>query len=224
MALNPQERAGSPPTAGHPTPAQLTVLVLDERNEPLRDVRILLRSEGEAGETQWTGEDGRAVFQSLVPRRAYRLNLEAAGYQTIEETSINPKAGEHILRAYRMPRSPRIDDAGFGSVAVTVLDETAAPFPGVVVVVRSHDGRVHVTQTNGRGEALFEALPTGPGWDVRVEIAGYKTTRWKDQVIVADRTLKLTVRLLAVVLAPVLPAQARNSTGSPRPDSPPALH
>ena len=58
--------------------------------------------------------------------------------------------------------SPVYGQTKLGRVVLTVVDESGAPVPGVVIQIQS--GQTHVLQstvTNGSGEAIFRGLPFG---------------------------------------------------------------
>ena len=66
--------------------------------------------------------------------------------------------------------------AASGKISVLVLDETGAPFPGVVVTLASTRAlqSSQSVPTNREGKAIFGVVQPGEGYKITVEITGYQ--------------------------------------------------
>ena len=66
--------------------------------------------------------------------------------------------------------------ADSGKVTVTILDETGAPFPGVVVTLANTKNLApsKALSTSAEGKAVFGVVQAGSGYMVTIEVAGYQ--------------------------------------------------
>lgn len=82
-----------------------------------------------------------------------------------------------------------------GTIEGTVLDESRAPVPGASVTVRHTDTGVTRSATSqSDGEFRFPLLPVG-SYDLRAELAGFKTSRLADIPLTVGETVVASVTL-----------------------------
>ena len=82
-----------------------------------------------------------------------------------------------------------------GRITGQVIDNSAAPVPGVVLTVHSPNLQgVQSTTTDSKGQFRFLALPPGT-YSLKADLAGFKTIDRKDIVVGIDRTVDLGLKM-----------------------------
>jgi hypothetical protein len=129
----------------------LKVKVVDERKEPVEDVRARLMdlSDLQVGDELLTGTDGIAIFDRLE-EGTYKVYVSKPGFdeQYSSEIAVTGRIENSVELALRIGR---------GSVEVSVYDEKGEPLPGAnVKIIDLYSGEERNSRnTNKDGIAIF---------------------------------------------------------------------
>jgi hypothetical protein len=87
--------------------------------------------------------------------------------------------------------------AGFGTLAGVVTDQTQAIVPNALVELTGASGEHHTTKTNNAGEYQFTALPVGSGYSITVTSKGFTPIKVNNLSASVGTTITQNVALKA---------------------------
>lgn len=92
---------------------------------------------------------------------------------------------------------PAMADNITGKVVVIILDETNAPFPGVIVTLTNARGisAPLSVQTNIEGKAVFGVVQAGAGYKVTIEVPGYAKIEEENLAVRPGQPLQLLYKM-----------------------------
>ena len=134
----------------------ITIIVVDEEDEPIEDAEVVVYDEG--GNEIFrgrTGRDGRLVTRPL-PDGNYTVEVEDDDYEPADPQEVTI-AGEEEEVTFRLRKKP-----SGGTITVIVIDEDEDPIEDAEVIVYDEDGEeVYRGRTGRDGRVRTPWLPDG---------------------------------------------------------------